>query len=261
MMPTPITTDTKTMCGVTLRRDPAREPCFTVAQHPREMHDYGDMSPAGRRERLHRHMHNEMQNLEIAAQSLREFPDAPWELRLQLARQCWDETRHTQVVYRRLREIGGHKGEFPVMNYEYGVTCACGSLVGRLAIQNRTFESGEMDLLRDLAQKWDAVGDPATAEMLRSILADEVQHVRFGNQWIKKMARDNPRSVLDVATAMRHLRTVTAALVPEPGDVSALGQPLGGWEHDATFTNVEDRRAAGFTEEELAALMQPEGNA
>jgi len=260
-MPTPISTDTKVVRGVTVRRDPAREPCFKVAQVHKEMHDYGDMSPAGRRERLHRHMHNEMQNLEIAAQSLSEFPDAPWELRLQLARQCWDETRHTQVVYRRLREIGGHKGEFPVMNYEYGVTCSCGSLIGRLAVQNRSFESGEMDLLRDLAQKWEAVGDPITADMLRSILADEVQHVRFGNQWIKKMAHDNPRTLLDVAAAILHLKTVTKAFAPEPGDVSALGTPLSGWEHLDSFTNVEDRRAAGFTDEELAEMTGQEGTA
>ena len=112
----------KTVRGVTLHRDPAREACFTVVQLHKDLHDYDDMSDVSRRQRLHRHMHNEMQTLEIVAQGLADFPDAPWELRMQLARQCWDESRHSAILYRRLRAMGGRKGEFPVMNYEWGVT-------------------------------------------------------------------------------------------------------------------------------------------
>src|SRR4029078_7582553 len=113
---------TKTIRGVTLHRDPAREECFTVVELHKDLHDYDDMSDISQRQRLHRHMHNEMQTLEIVAQSLADFPDAPWELRMQIARQCWDETRHSAILYRRLREMGGRKGEFPVMNYEGRVT-------------------------------------------------------------------------------------------------------------------------------------------
>ena len=109
------------------------------------------MSDISRRQRLHRHMHNEMQTLEIVAQNLADFPEAPWELRMELARQCWDESRHSAILYRRLREMGGRKGEFPVMNYEWGVTQMLDSLPARLAVQNRTFEGGEMDLLRQQA--------------------------------------------------------------------------------------------------------------
>ena len=69
--------DTKVVRGVTFRRDPARDASFTVAQLPSELHDYADMSDIANRQRLHRHMHNEMQNLEIVAQSLADFPDEP----------------------------------------------------------------------------------------------------------------------------------------------------------------------------------------
>ena len=55
--------------GVRLRRDPAREACFTVVHSDAEMQDWPDMSPLARRERLHRHMNNEVGSLEIAAQS------------------------------------------------------------------------------------------------------------------------------------------------------------------------------------------------
>src|SRR5262252_6954027 len=198
-----IAPETKTVRGAVLRRDPARESCFRLVHLHHDMEDYGDMSEASRRQRLHQHMHNEMQSLEIAAQCLADFPETQWELRMELARQCWDETRHTQMLYRRLRELGGRKGEFPVMNYEWGVTCMLDSLVARLALQNRTFESGEMDLLNELSQTWRAAGDEQTAELLSGILVDEIQHVRFANQWLKRLARDEPRTLLQVAQAVQ----------------------------------------------------------
>src|SRR5947209_4848067 len=98
--------DTKVVRGVTLRRDPAREDCFRVVHIHADLCDYADMSDQARRGRLHKHMHNEMQSLEIAAQALVDFPDAPWGLRLDLARQCWDETRHTRLLHRRLLAVG-----------------------------------------------------------------------------------------------------------------------------------------------------------
>ncbi len=251
--------DTKVIRGATLRRDPARESCFTVAQFHTEMHDYVDMSPVAMRQRLHRHMHNEMQNSEISAQSLVDFPDAPWELRMQLARQCWDEVRHTKLCHRRLLELDGRKGEFPVMNYEWGVVCMMDTLPARLALQNRTFEAGEMDLFRQLIGKWEEVGDHRTAEMLDGMLADEVQHVRFGNQWLKRLARENPAVLMEVGRSIRYLEDVTQALAPQPGDVNALGVDLNAFVHLDVFANFEDRRRAEFTESELEEILRQEG--
>ena len=251
--------DTKVVRGAVLRRDPAREACFKLVHLHEDMQDYGDMSLVSRRQRLHQHMHNEMQSLEIAAQCLVDFPDSPWELRMELARQCWDETRHTQMLYRRLRELGGRKGEFPVMNYEWGVTCMMDSLVARLALQNRTFEGGEMDLLRELVEMWRNNGDEQTAELLGGILADEIQHVRFANEWLKRLAKEEPRVLMQVARAMAHLRAITAALAPQPGDVNAAGVNLTGYTHLDVFANIEDRRCAVFTEEEIAEILRQEG--
>ena len=169
----PTSDKTKTIRGVTLRRDPAREECFTVVDLHKDLWDFDDMSDISRRQRLHRHMHNEMQTLEIVAQNLADFPEAPWELRMELARQCWDESRHSAILYRRLREIGGRKGEFPVMNYEWGVTQMLNSLPERLAVQNRTFEGGEMDLLRQQAAMWSAAGDGETAALMDALLGGD----------------------------------------------------------------------------------------
>ena len=95
---------TRTVGGVTLCDGPEREACFTCVDHDRDMVEWPDMSELSRRERLHRHMNNECGAIEIAVQCLVDFPDAPWDLRMRLARQAADEARHTAVLYRRLRE-------------------------------------------------------------------------------------------------------------------------------------------------------------
>jgi uncharacterized ferritin-like protein (DUF455 family) len=255
----PTSDQLKTVRGVTLRRDPAREACFTVVQLHKDLHDYDDMSDVSRRQRLHRHMHNEMQTLEIVAQSLADFPDAPWELRMQLARQCWDETRHSAILYRRLLAMGGRKGEFPVMNYEWGVTQLLDSLPARLAVQNRTFEGGEMDLLRQQEHMWSDVGDEDTAALMDALLADEVQHVRYANRWLKQMARENARTLLQVAVGIQLLKKITEGLAPEQGEVNAVGVNLTEFTHVEVITNTTDRKLAEFTDKELAELLRKEG--
>ena len=251
--------EVKVVRGVVLRRDPAREACFTVVELHKDLHDYDDMSDVSRRQRLHRHMHNEMQTMEIAAQNIADFPDAPWELRMQIARQCWDESRHTQILYRRLRELGGRKGEFPVMNYEWGVTQLLDSLAARLAVQNRTFEAGEMDLLRRQERMWNDAGDPTTAALMDALLADEVQHVRYANRWLKELARRNPRILLQVAAGVQCLRRITAGLAPRHDEVNAVGVNLTAFTHGDVVANVEDRRLAEFTQDEIAEILRQEG--
>ncbi len=251
--------ETKTVRGATLHCDPAREECFTVVELHKDLWDYDDMSEISQRQRLHRHMHNEMQTLEIVAAMVADFPDAPWELRMQLARQCWDETRHSAILYRRLCDMGGRKGEFPVMNYEWGVTKLLNSMPARLAVQQRTFEGGEMDLLRQQVGMWSAAGDFETAALMDALLADEVQHVRFANRWLKQAARENARTLLQVASGVQLLKKITEALAPEPGEVNAVGVNLTEFTHVEVLTNVDDRKLAEFTDAELAELLRKEG--
>jgi hypothetical protein len=251
--------DTIEVRGVELRRDPAREPCFTVVSLDSEMHEWPGMSAQARRERLHRHMNNEMGGLEIAAQCLADFPDAPWELRMELARQCWDETRHVRLLYRRLVELGGRKGEFPVSNFEWRVTGMLDSLAARLAVQNRTFEAGQMDIVGKVVDDWRAAGDERTAEMLEAILADDIQHVRFANSWLRRLAQDDPRVLMKIAAAIRLLATVTAALAPEPGEFNAVGTPIGDPRERVPMVNVDDRRLAAFTEDEIREILRQAG--
>lgn len=240
-----------------LHSDPAREACFTVAHSEAEMVEIEDFGSAdSRRERLHRHMNNEIGSMEIAAQCLVDFPQAPWDLQMQLARQTFDESRHVEGLHRRLRAIGGYKGEFPIFNFEWRVTKPLDSIEARLAIQNRTFEAGQMDLLAGLSGMWRDAGDGETAELLESILADEVGHVRFANRWIRKLAREDGRVLLKVALAVRFLEQANAAGYADakPGrqdSVTAKRLRLG--------TNVADRRNAEFSEAEIGEILRQAG--
>jgi hypothetical protein len=251
--------ETKQVKGMTLRRDPLREECFSVVNTDAELQEWPGMSEISRRQRLHRHMNNETGAVEIAAQCLVDFPEAPWDLRMQLARQCWDESRHVASLYRRLREIGGYKGEFPVSNFEWTVTCALDSLAARLALQNRTFEAGELDLLGELPAKWREVGDERTAEVLESILADEITHVRFANQWLKRMVQEDRRILLKIAMAVRFLSAVTAAVAPKQGEVGPNGLPFVKPEEKLAAVNVEDRKHAEFSDTEIDQFLRQSG--
>jgi uncharacterized ferritin-like protein (DUF455 family) len=251
-------TTTKVVRGVTLWRDPAREPCFDVVHHDIEMKNWPGVEGEAGREKLHRHMNNETGAIEIAAQCLADYPDAPWDLRMRLARQCADESRHSDVLLRRLRQMGGKKGEFPVANFEWGVTLMVDDLPGRLAIQNRTFEAGLIDILGTLRKVWRQSGDDTTADVLDGILADEITHVRFANQWIRRMTEEDPSVLLQVAKAVRFLAEANKAMQVDEDAVDAAGTKVQELKLQVEI-NVEGRLEAEFTEEEVMEVLKKAG--
>jgi uncharacterized ferritin-like protein (DUF455 family) len=241
--------------GVRLRRDPAREACFIVAHHETEVRAARDYaSNEAVRSMLHREYNNETQNAEIAAQTLVDFPDAPWELRLQLARQCWDESRHAAMFLGRVIELGGRKGESPIKNGDWGVVGMIDTLPGRLLVQHRLFEGGVIDSFRQVARGFRESGDERTAEIYEVILADEIQHVRFANQWLRRFARE-PRAIMQMAAALNFAAGVLRQLSPRPGDRSVDEVELGAVDH-AIAVNADDRLRAGFTAAEVADLVR-----
>jgi uncharacterized ferritin-like protein (DUF455 family) len=247
------------VCGIALCKDPARDACFRVVYRDADMHEYAGMSEISRRERLHRHMNNEIGGLEIAAQMLIDFPDVPWELRMQLARQCWDEARHVRLLYRRLLQYGGHKGEFPVSNFEWCITNTFDTIAARLAVQNRTFEAGQMDILGKITSVWRSAGDDETADMLDGILADEIQHVRFANQWIRKLVQEDRRLLLRIAAALMALVRANDGLAPADGELNAVGTPIINPNRKIFDINIPDRLEAEFTDEEIQEVLRIAG--
>ena len=147
---------------------PARDQRFTVAARWVECANFPEGDPLRAIEFLHRQMNEEVDSLECSAASLRDFPDAAWHLRMSLARQCWDEARHAAMFRRIFEERGGRVGQYPVLNFQYRIITHIRSLVGRLAIQNRSFEAGGLDAIASGIEQARRDGDQQLAELFEA---------------------------------------------------------------------------------------------
>jgi uncharacterized ferritin-like protein (DUF455 family) len=236
--------DTKVVRGVEVRNDPAREPCFTIVHLHHDVPDSGAITEEARRQRAHRDYNAEVQTVEIAALCLVDFPDAPWGLRMELARQCWDEARHAAIEYRHLKQLGGWKGMYPIANLNWSVVAMLDSLAARLAVQHRTFEAGSLDMETAAVPMLRDLGRDEAAEVVDAIEADEIQHVRFANEWLRRLTDAQPRAVLQIAAAMAWLRKVVDAT-----ELDALKE---------ISTSDESRQLAGFTAAEVTQVAHLE---
>ena len=225
---------------------PVRDARFTVKELWSEMENIPPEDPRHQQEFLHRQMNEEINSLEISARNLTDFRDADWELRLAMARQCWDEARHIVMFRRCLEARGGRVGEYPVLNFQYRIITALPSLVGRLAVQNRSFEAAGMDAISDGIGEAQQSGQADLQELLEAQLADEVHHVRYANEWVRVLVdREGARAtfalVQSVARADRAMRAVAGDAV-------------------TTYPVAEDlRREAGFSEAEIETVRRVTG--
>jgi uncharacterized ferritin-like protein (DUF455 family) len=220
---------------------PARDARFDVRDVWAELTNFSPEHPELTREFLHRQMNEEVEGLEMSARNLADFPDAPWDLRMAIARQCWDEARHVNAFRRALESRGGAVGDYPVINFQYRILTRIDSLIGRLAVQNRGFEAAGLDAIDTEMER--SHGDADLSHLFDLQLADEVQHVRYANVWMKRLVElHGPRAIVLVARAMAQ---ATEALRVIAGDAIV------------TYPVVEElRREAGFTDAEIEAARQ-----
>jgi uncharacterized ferritin-like protein (DUF455 family) len=108
-----------------------------------------------------------------------------------------------------------------------------GDVLARMALVPRTMEARGLDASPPLRNKFAQIGDKDAAEILDIILRDEIGHVAIGNYWFNWLCEQ--RSLEPIA-CYETLATQYSA--------PAMRKPL----------NIEARRKAGFTEEELARL-------
>ena len=218
--------------------NPERDSRFTVKTLWRDMvnlrHDHPDVGI----EFLHRQLNEELNSLEIAARNLVDFPEEEWELRLAIARQCADEARHAIAFRRLLESRGGKIGQYPVLNFQYRIVTSIASLIGRLAVANRSFEAAGIDAIQDGIDSSRRKDDAEFMALFEAQLADEVQHVRFANVWVKRLIeRDGARAVMALAQAVAHADQAFKQIVGE----DIVIYPVAG----------ELRREAGFDEGEI----------
>ena len=110
-------------------------------------------------------------------------------------------------------------------------------VTARMALVPRTMEARGLDATPPMQARLRKVGTPAAmraVEILDVILRDEIGHVAIGNHWYRWLCE---RDGLDALTHYQWLAQRYQA--------PRLRPPF----------NLDARRAAGFTDEELAALQ------
>ncbi|MGH0029965.1 MAG: ferritin-like domain-containing protein [Myxococcota bacterium] len=197
--------------------------------------------------RMHGIFVGELQALEGAGRSLWDFPDAPWEFKMNMARQCWDETRHVQIYEKLLQHVGGYAGMFPESTFLFECACADDPAL-RVAGVNRALEGLACDVFRDMIKYADAIGDDTMKQAIDYVLADELTHVRFGSDWVKEFTKDDPDRY---QRAQEFRRTVDKQF--------SFGGARSEREDAAIPIAWEDRKEAGFTDDELEDLKQLSG--
>jgi uncharacterized ferritin-like protein (DUF455 family) len=181
---------------------PERDERFTVKDCWSECVNFPDGDPLKDVEFFHRQMNEEMNGMENAAQSLVDFPEADWNVRMCIARQCSDEARHVLMFRRIFEGRGGRVGEFPVMNFQFRIIANLGSIEERLSVQNRSFEAGGIDAVSFGIEEARRKGDFEVAALFEMQQADEITHVRFANEYVRDCVRADPRSALRIARAL-----------------------------------------------------------
>ncbi|HET8578274.1 MAG TPA: DUF455 family protein [Methylomirabilota bacterium] len=198
------------------------------------------------KERMHGIMVGEMQAMEGAGRTVYDFPDAPWEFTMDMARQVWDESRHVEIYIRLLEHMGGYVGEFPETTILW--RCACAEdAAARVAGVNRGLEGLACDVFNQLVHIGRKIGDPVIERAVDFVLADEITHVRMGSKWLTRLTEGDPE---------RRRRAIEfQESIDERFNLGGIRQ-LG--EHDLVPISIatEVRRMAGFTEEEIERLIK-----
>ena len=148
-----------------------------------------------------------------------------------------EEALHFELLNGHLYQMGFNYGDFPAHDGLWDMAERTRhDVLARLALVPRTLEARGLDATPAVRNRLVSVGDMAAAKILDIILRDEIGHVAIGNRWYNYLC--DTRQLDPVATY---------ALLAERHQAPQLKGPF----------NLTARRAAGFTEAELAALQAP----
>src|SRR6478609_10943437 len=191
-------------------------------------------SVEGRAALLHALAHIEFNAINLALDALWRFPGMPGDYYADWLQVAAEEAHHFTLLAAHLQSQGYAYGDFNAHNSLWDMAeKTAGDVLARMALVPRTLEARGLDASPPVRAKLAQAGDMAAAGILDIILRDEIGHVAIGNRWFGWLC------------AQRGLEPVAAY-----ADLAARykAPPLRG-----PF-NMEARRAAGFSELELAQL-------
>ena len=148
----------------------------------------------------------EIQALEGAGRTTFDFDDAeaPFALKLDMARQCWDESRHVEISVKLGEHMGTEIGEYTEATFLYEAACVPDPAM-RLSGVNRALEGLAIDVFNTMKEFGEVSGDPVLHFCEDWMLADEVTHVKMGSDWLRRLTERDPERR---ARALEFQRTV-----------------------------------------------------
>ena len=145
-----------------------------------------------------------------------------------------EEAYHFTLVAGHLATLGHAYGDFDAHDGLWSMTeRTAGDATARMALVPRTLEARGLDATPPMQAQLRKAGDTRAVEILDVILRDEIGHVAVGNHWYRWLCT---REGLDPLAHYAKLAALYRAPILRP--------PF----------NHAARRAAGFSEDEIAAL-------
>lgn len=146
---------------------------------------------------------HELLALEVMSFTLCAFPDAPGPFRRGMIQVMADEQRHTRMHIRRAAALGVRFGEFRVNGYFWEKAQNFRSVLDYVAGLPLTFEGGNLDHTLEFAESFAAAGDTRSAALMRIIHREEIEHVKFGIEWLRRL-KDPTQSDWEAYTEHLH---------------------------------------------------------
>jgi len=191
-------------------------------------------TPEGRAILIHALAHIEFNAINLALDAIWRFAGMPREYYADWLQVADEEALHFSLLAGHLQAQGYAYGDFPAHNSLWEMAAKTQhDILARIALVPRTMEARGLDATPQVRAKLAQAGDMAAAVILDTILRDEIGHVAIGNQWYGWLC--GQRGLEPVATYARLAAEYQAPVMRGP-------------------FNLEARRAAGFSELELAAL-------
>ena len=167
-------------------------------ERPKDVGEDRRMDPASDEagDRARRQMHGifvgEIQALEGAGRTAFDFDTSqtPFAMKLDMARQCWDEARHVEISLLLGEHMGTDIGEFSESTTLFETSCHADP-VFRLAGVNRALEGLAIDVFTTMRDFATEMNDPILHFAEDWMLADEVTHVKMGSSWLRELTKDD----------------------------------------------------------------------
>ncbi|MES2413321.1 MAG: ferritin-like domain-containing protein [Pseudomonadota bacterium] len=186
---------------------------------------------------IHSVTHIEFNAINLALDAIWRFEGMPHAYYRDWLQVASEEAVHFSLLRDLLQSMGHDYGDFPAHTGLWDMTeKTVGDVLARMALVPRTLEARGLDATPPMQAKLRRVGTPdamRAVNILDVILRDEIGHVAIGNHWYRHLCAQ--RQLEPVATYRR---------VSEQYGAPRLKGPL----------NLDARRHAGFSEEELLQL-------